>query len=513
MDEKANVNLEENPKEKLAREIAKNMSEKRREKAFDNENSVVKTLSKDDFIKEPVSKTKLLVCGLIGFFVAFLIVFYIGGLIKFDGKFLPNTYINNGNFGGSSKGEAVKLFKIAQNHYVPEEITVIKKDGTIAKISSEKIGYSDNIEKKVNEIYKNQNHYLWFKNLFSYEDFDFSVEYSFDFDKLKDECRRKIIDASSKDEPKNAVILKEGDNFVIEKEIQRTKIASEKEKILLDYVENAVKDGKMDINISNLDCYESPEIVSSDLENACEQLNKLKNCKFTFDFDYQKETLEGKDVLDWITTDFQSIDEPFDVQYELVMEYVENKLSKKYDTYGLNIDRTFNSTSRGTIIVKQGQGNYGWWLDQEKTCNALIDAIKNCKSKAIKPIYYTSTETGYQYVGNKKWRSAKSDIGKTYMEIDLKKQRFWYYENGKKKHSCKISSVKRDKVSNGVYKLWQKAKDKNVGGKKSKYWANISSGGPVLCTVKSDSNIKMSDKDMKYIYEKIPNGTPCIMYW
>lgn len=528
MDNKTNMQVNENPKEQLAREIAKNMSVKRRKNAFDEEEHLaVNNFNKNDFVKEPPSKTKIFVVGLLSFLIAFLVVFYIGGMIKFDGKFLSNTYINSGNFGGLTKDESVKLFESAQNRVVPEEISVTKKDGTVVKISSDKIGYSDNIEEQINEIYKKQNHYLWFVNLFGYDDYDMQVEYSFDFDKLRDECRRKIIDASANDVSKNAIILREGDSFVIEKEIQRTKVASNKEEMLLDYIENAIKDGNMSVDISNIDCYEQPEIVSSDLEMACAKLNKLKDCRFTFNFDYTKETLLGKDILNWITTDMQTKEEPFDVDYESVMKYVEESLAKKYDTYSEYNSRKFNSTSHGTMMIKQGKGCYGWWLDQEKTCKALTNAIKNVKSANIKPIYYTSTATGYEYACNPKWRTAKSDLGNTYIEIDLSKQHLWYYQNGKKKYSCDIVSGSKDKTPAGVYKLWQKAKNKTVDRTKSAYWANISSDGPVLyCDPGqkkfgkniykksgTNGNIKLPAKAIKFIYEKVAKETPCIMYW
>ena len=72
MDNKTNMQVNENPKEQLAREIAKNMSVKRRKNAFDEEEHLaVNNFNKNDFVKEPPSKTKIFVVGLLSFLIAF----------------------------------------------------------------------------------------------------------------------------------------------------------------------------------------------------------------------------------------------------------------------------------------------------------------------------------------------------------------------------------------------------------------------------------------------------------
>ncbi|MGN0601406.1 MAG: L,D-transpeptidase family protein [Oscillospiraceae bacterium] len=534
----------DNSKEEMARTIAKNISAKRREtepEAIYSEDKAHgrKTLKEEDFIpheKKRSSKGKIVLLSIAALVLSFALTFYFVGMAKTSGKFLPQTYINGGNVGGMTKEEASDAFRESQNGVIPKEINIKKFDGSQVSIPADKIGYTDNIDKSVSKLFDSQNHYLWFKNYFSGEKFDLSVEYTFDYDILESELKRRIIDTSLDDESKNASIEKNGDDFVIVKEVQGGKIDSTKESRLLNYIKEQVSQGNVDIDISTLDFYEKPQIVASDLKETCDKLNTLKDIKIVYDFDYTKETLSGKTIIDWITFDENSQD-VFDVDEDKAMAYVE-KLADKYDTYGK--DRTFNSTSRGTIIVKQGEGCYGWWIDQQKTCDALIEAIKAAKTASLKPIYYVNPNSKYEYVCDSKWRTAKTDIGNTYMEVDLKEQHFWYYQNGKLKYECDIVSGYPSESRNtpaGVYRLWYKEKGKTLTGSADgqsyssyvEYWNNISTIGIGLHdaswqngvfggtkykskTWGSHGCINMPLEAAKFVYEKIPMGTPCIIY-
>ena len=65
------------------------------------------------------------------------------------------------------------------------------------------------------------------------------------------------------------------------------------------------------------------------------------------------------------------------------MAYVED-LADKYDTYGK--DREFKTTKRGTITISEGQGCYGWWIDQQKTCDLIVDLVEKGESAETEPV-------------------------------------------------------------------------------------------------------------------------------
>ena len=466
--------------------------------------------------------------------VAVVTGLYFYGMNNAKGKFLENTYINGVDVSGKTQKEAYDL--VVENSVIPDKITLTKLDGSEVTIPFSTIGYKDNVQVTVSQFFSQQNHYTWFKNKFKQTDYDFSSVFSYDKDKLKDAIRRKVIEAPGTSEPQDAYIKKTDDGFVIVDEVKGDKVDADKLDLLYDYVEGFVESGEYNVDLSKVNCYQDPEVLSEDLEDQLDKLNSLYDIEINNDFNYTTETLTGSEIIDWITFDKDDPTSGYTVDEDKAMEYVE-KLAEKYDTYGK--DRKFKSTSRGEITVPAGEGCYGWWIYQDKTCEQLIEIIEEGSSANIEPIYYKNPDSAYEYVCNPEWRTADSDIGSTYCEVDLKEQHFWYYKNGKLKYECDIVSgmpTAERNTPEGVYKVWYKEKDKVLKGSLSTgetwstpvtYWNNISTfgiglhdatwhpyfGGDRYKYAGSHGCINMPFDAAKYVYENIDLGTPVVMYW
>lgn len=466
--------------------------------------------------------------------VAVVTGLYFYGMNNAKGKFLENTYINGVDVSGKTQKEAYDL--VVENSVIPDKITLTKLDGSEVTIPFSTIGYKDNVQVTVSQFFSQQNHYTWFKNKFKQTDYDFSSVFSYDKDKLKDAIRRKVIEAPGTSEPQDAYIKKTDDGFVIVDEVKGDKVDADKLDLLYDYVEGFVESGEYNVDLSKVNCYQDPEVLSEDLEDQLDKLNSLYDIEINYDFNYTTETLTGSEIIDWITFDKDDPTSGYTVDEDKAMEYVE-KLAEKYDTYGK--DRKFKSTSRGEITVPAGEGCYGWWIYQDKTCEQLIEIIEEGSSANIEPIYYKNPDSAYEYVCNPEWRTADSDIGSTYCEVDLKEQHFWYYKNGKLKYECDIVSgmpTAERNTPEGVYKVWYKEKDKVLKGSLSTgetwstpvtYWNNISTfgiglhdatwhpyfGGDRYKYAGSHGCINMPFDAAKYVYENIDLGTPVVMYW
>lgn len=529
-------NKNQSSKEEMARIIAKNMTANRRQSNFQTSLNVDFYENMPKKQNKKSGKAKIISVIVLVLVLSFAAAFYLYGMSKTNDKFLPNTKINGTNIGGKTPKEVYDMIMKSDDIGIPSKITLVKFDGSEVDIDVKSIGYTDNVSDSVSKFYNEQNHYLWFVGLFKGDDYSFTPEYSFDKDKLDDQIQRRIIDASVDSIPKNASIEKNNDGFVVVKERQGGKIDSSKENVLVDYVHQGIADGLSRIDLSEVDCYEKPEITAEQLADTCRKLNDLSSVQLTFDFNYTKEVLKGSEFADWIILDGLKADETFRVDEDKAMKYVE-KLAEKYDTYGK--DRTFKSTSRGVITVSAGKGCYGWWIDQEKTCNAIVKAIKACKSSQVEVIYYVNPYSHYEYTCNPDWRTEKNDIGSTYIEVDLKKQHLWYYQNGKKKYECDIVSgmpTEERNTPEGVYKLWIKEKNKVLRGSLSTgetwetpvtFWNNISTfgvglhdatwhpsfGGTRYKQYGSHGCINMPYKAAEYVYKNVPMGTPVVMYW
>ncbi len=506
-----------------------------------------------------------------------LTVAYFVGRARYTGRFLPNTYINNIDVGGKTLSEAQLLFDDTDDSTC---IVVNRRDGGKVSVPLKDFGYKNDSKERVKELFDKQDSGSWFMGYITKSDYSFEATPSFDRDKLK--LMLKTSDWGSA-ENKNAYITLEDSGFEIVPEVQGDNMDYS---LLESYVLDRFDNKQYESDAESSGCYIAPEIKSEDLENKLEKLNKIydlkvnnsrysyisssltdealvklisdsegtldnKYAKFkeavdsldsvaylsiTYDFDYTTETLEGDKLLDMIEIDPKTFE--ITANRDKAMKYVEY-LAEKYDTY--NTERKFKATLQGKITVPTSDdAKYGWWIDQEKTCDQLCELLAEGQIvENIDPIYY---EDGYySYTGVEEARTAKDDIGKTYIEIDLMAQHLWYYIDGKLDFEADIVSGQTTSLARttlpGVYKLWSKdtnhrMKDTNADGESwdttCAFWNNISLcgigmhdsqwrgnfvGGTIYKYNGSHGCINMTYNSAKYIYDNVPIGTPVVMYY
>lgn len=509
--------------------------------------------------------------------IAATCIIYFIGRARYTGKFLPNTYINNTDVSGKTLTEAQEVFDKTENNSV---ITVIKRDGSKVEIPFTDFDYKNNSKDKVKEILDKQDPSSWFMGYAAKSDYYFEADPIYDRDKMI--LLLKTADwGSAKNE--DAKIVLEESGYEIVPEVQGDDMEYQK---LEDYVLKNFDKGTYTSEAAASGCYIEPEIKEADLESKCEKLNKIYDLKInnsgydyvqrnltdevleklinddestldnkyntfkeavdsidtvaymkiTYDFDYTTETLEGQELVDMIELDPKTFE--ISANRDKAMKYVE-KLAEKYDTFGK--DRKFHATLQGDITVEDSDdARYGWWIDQERTCDALVEMLEAGQTiENVDPIYY---EDGYfVYTGVEEARTAKDDIGKTYIEIDLMAQHLWYYKEGKLDFETDIVSGQTTTLARttlpGVYKLWSKdtnhrMKDTNADGDSwdvtCAFWNNVSLcgiglhdsqwrgnylGGEIYKWQGSHGCINMNYNGAKYIYDNVPLGTPVVMYY
>lgn len=477
------------------------------------------------------------ICSVVGVVLVAAGGIYLWGMNSYKDRFLENTYINGVDVSGKTKAEAYQL--VSEQSPIPDALTVTKKDGSTFSIKLSEIGYNNNTQTLVTQYYTQQNHYSWFTSTMKRTDFSFDSKFKYDKSKLEKVLKRKVLDSQSTKEPEDAYIKKDDDNsYVVVKETTGDAVDESKIDELYSYVEEQLDGFSFDVDISQADCYQKPKITADMLEDTCQKLNNLNDIEITFDFIYTTETLKGDTIMDWITFDDDNSDVGYTVDEDKAMAYVED-LADKYDTFGK--DREFKTTKRGTITISEGQGCYGWWIDQQKTCDLIVDLIEKGESAETEPVYYVNPDSAYEYTCNKDWRTADKDYGDTYIEVDLTAQHLWYYKDGKLTMESDIVSGYPSKSRNtpgGVYKLWYKEKGKTLRGSADgqsyasyvDYWNNVSTIGIGLhdaswqngnfggsryksSTWGSHGCINMPLDKARYVYEKIDMGTPVFMYW
>lgn len=450
---------------------------------------------------------------------------YYVGRSDYDGKFLANTYINDVDVSGKTVAEAQHM--LARDD-LPAALTVVKQDGGKVVVKLEDFGYSYDTDEQIQSLYDNVDHNGWLSALSKEERLTFEDTASYDKDKLKS----LLEDAdwgSAKNE--NAEILETDSGFEIKDAVQGDEMEYKK---LQDYIISSVDSGKFQLEAADSDCYIKPEITAEDLQGECDMLNSVYNMEINYDFDYTKEKLTGKKLMDMVELDENGV---ITADPDKAMKYVEY-LAEKYDTY--NTERKFHATIQGDITVPiSDDAKYGWWIDQQRTCDQLVDMLELGESvESVDPIYYETG--GYVFTGYEKARTKDDDIGKTYIEIDLTNQKFWYYKNGKKVKECDIVSGQTTSAARttlpGVYKVWDKAtnyrmKDTNADGDSwdttCAYWTRVAIcgiglhdsqwryafGGNIYKYNGSHGCINMPLEYAKFVHDKVPMGTPVVMYY
>ena len=473
-----------------------------------------------------------LICGIAAatIVVVTLLIYFIGKAYYSD-KFLSNTFINDKDVSGKTLEQAYDLLGADD---LPAKLTVTTISGKNVDIKMTDIDYKLSAKDSIDEFYKDRKKTSWFGALVGKKNYEYIATASYDKAKL-DEIIKKTEWGSGKTVDAQVILNEDGTGYSVVPEVQGDTVVDMDR--LIGIINTAAANGSTKVVLDqDSGVYEMPVIKASDVQEKCDKMNAIFNMSITYDFDYTTETLTGDRLMQMLDV---HEDQSYDVDEDKVMEYVEY-LADKYDT--LNKKRKFHATLQGDITVPPSiDAKYGWWIDQQKTCDELVQLLYEGKNvDSLKPFYHEDP-CGFVYTGVEGARSADDDIGDTYLEIDLTDQHCWYYKDGKLEYECYIVSgqttTRTRTTFPGVYKLWSKAenyrmKDRNADGDewdvKCSYWNNVSLcgigmhdsqwrggnvGGEIYKWNGSHGCINMTYDGAKYIYDNVEIGTPVVMYY
>lgn len=442
-----------------------------------------------------------------------LIVVYLLISLFFNNAFLPNTYINDVNYGWNSV-ENVE-FKII-NNTTPDSLELIKNDGLSENVDLSKLEYEVTLNTDLNDILKTQNSFAWIINLFNKENYKADVRVSFNTENIDDIINNlKCVTSQKASPPQDAYIEKTENGYVVVPETEGSLINKEALKSAIIY---ALDNNISSINLTDEECYEKASVTteSEEIKKFVNLIDNINNLTITYDFADRQEVLNSEQINKWISIDGIEIN----VDESKVKQYITN-LAYKYDTY--LTDREFVTTAGETITV--GGGIYGWQTDISASTEALIETIKACESVTIEPIYKISglcRET--------------NDIGNTYVEVSIDDQHMWYYKNGELIVETDVvtglPNGKRD-TPKGVFCIWSREKSRYLGtyddeGYSSfvNYWMPIDwtgvglhdakwrtkFGGNIYKTNGSHGCVNTPYDAVEKIFNNCVTGTPVVIY-
>lgn len=442
-----------------------------------------------------------------GLLLVLLIFIYIMGLYFFKDRFMPRTFVNGHDFGLTKISEFEKNYEDLSRNF---ELEILSKDKNLNdKITAKEINYIDSIGSALID----QTPFYW--PVASLINKNYEVDYNLNYDeKALDEKIANLKAIKGEDtESTDAKIVFDKGEFKVEDEVHGNFIKRDELKnAILNHF--ADKDEKLDLEKENL--YIEPKI-KADSDYIKKQLASYKDLyskKIIFDFDDRKEEVTGQDIIAMYS---KSDDGSLVLDEEKVAHFVE-KLAAKYDTY--RTSRIFNATGVGT--VKVDGGIYGWLTDRPKTREVVVAALEKNEAVTVKPVYRQDA------VSRK-----KDDIGKTYIEVDLARQKLWYYNNGKMELETNVVTGNPNHgngTPTGTDRIWSRERDRYLTGEtyrsKVSYWAPInwsgiglhdaswrsSFGGNIYRSGGSHGCINIPPAVMKNLYPKTFTGMPVIVY-
>lgn len=337
-----------------------------------------------------------------------LLIAYLVTSIYFTKHLYFGSKINGSDVSGKTVEEIKSEMTAELNKYT---LTIKERGGKTEQIKASDINLKYMSDEKFKNIKDGQKPLKWGVALFSKKNYDMSTDITYDKKLLaKNIDSLNCLAESNITEPKEPSIKYSDNGYVIVDEVKGNKINKD---AVVKLVEESITKKKPTIDLESANCYINPKFTSKSekVVKARDMLNKYVSSKITYTFVDNKETLDSSKIKTWV-----KVDENFDVTLdeEKISGYVRS-LGDTYNTYGKT--RSFRTSSGNTINVSGG--DYGWQINISKEVQALSEAIKSGQTITKEPAYSRNANS-----------HGSSDIGNTYVEVDMTKQHMWYYKNG-----------------------------------------------------------------------------------
>ena len=333
------------------------------------------------------------------------------GFAYYGDHLMPHTYVDDMDVSNMTASDASGMGRTSR-WYV-----TITDAGETMTIDSKDIDFQAK-EIPFDEIIASQDRLSWPLYAVGSKQEHIEREISYDRDKLDalvSELNCVSGDGRTESQDATAEYDEESGRYVVKKEVIGDKVDKDK---LLDEIEARIVDFEpVAIDISELDVYCDPPNVTSDDETLNEQVDKLNHCldtviHYTIDGVEDAETVDASLIHEWV-----SLDENEEIALdEDAMRKWLSEIGKKYDTVGTM--RTF-TRSDGSRTYEVSGGDYGWITDEATELGKL------------KGYVLSGDEQSVEFSTKQSARGAKGDeLGDTYLEIDLGRQRVYYVKDG-----------------------------------------------------------------------------------
>lgn len=457
---------------------------------------------------------------LISFAVAFVLLLLFYGYVayKYSKGFSYGTYINGVPCYGKTMAQinTELLNKIGQY----EGLRIYDEDRKEYFISAEDVLLKYDFTNKLTLMKNAQSPLLWIKNLinpaninilpdisYNEELFD-TVVYDLDFFTHVPEENRVIRI--------NKTLLNGYELINMRENVLNEEYAN---KLIYDAFANF----DTSLDLAQKGCYRNLS-TTEEMRNEIElfkKIEKFQDRNIVFIMGEDRESIDRSNAWRFMKKD-ENGNFLFDENGDIVVDEEElllfvDELADKYDTYG--VPRKFKTTQGRTVYVEGG--NYGNKLDREAEKEYLLEAFKSGVNEEHEPTYEYEVPI-----------KGLNDMGDTYIEIDITYQRMYYYEDGELIVDTPIvtGNIPGHATIRGTYFIYNHRQNTVLVGPDYRsfvyYWLGVYKGygihdaswrsefgGQIYKGNGSHGCINTPYANIKIMWERVEDGTPCILFY
>lgn len=420
-----------------------------------------------------------------------------------EGRFFPGTRVNQLDLSLMKRKEAAEYF----SNWKQEEflLTLQDKEGNLEILTGKDIhlGY----EPDFSEVPKLDSFFILF-SLGEKKDYILKGKLFYDDAAVRDFAKNYAATHSTEEKPRGKFLTAyvPGAGYLIGDEKKGGKISEE---ALEKAIQNAINEGKNFIKLEDAGVYEEADKVEG-LENLQEEKNNALPGVIRYNFSGEVIELNSDTTLSWFKDGGEELDNG------QVKQFVK-KLKTYTDTSG--VARSFK-TEDGRILSLGGK--YGFSMSEKKEIKKLTDSLL-ARENIVRDAEYEMVALA---------RGAE-DIGNTYVEVDIGRQKIFYFENGELQLSsdCVTGNVaRRHGTPDGVYSLSYKAKNATLKGPdyeaKVNYWMPFNRGigfhdalwrnrfgGSIYRNAGSHGCINLPFSSAQDLFQKVYQGIPVVCHF
>ena len=385
-----------------------------------------------------------------------LILAYFAMVLLSRYYFIPGTIINGVNY---SFKTPVYVENQMKSDPVDYSLELIFRNDKSELITGQNIGLAYDYYTSIMEVKNSQNPFLWFS---IYKGKEYTVERTLSF---KEEQLDRVLAGlyELKDEnmiaPENPVIEMD-EEFNIHAIMKEPGTTIKDIEGLKRRIARAIQDEETFIDVDAEGFYALPKfpVDGYKVQSCLDYCNEIADLKIYYMYGDCEIPFTRRMLFDTI-----KISDTFN--YAISLDRVEGVLKRYsylHDTYGK--DRVFRTHSRQYINVTDA--DYGWEINIEEEADLLYSDLIHKRNVSRTPIF---SHEGFVYTED------KSDIGDTYVEVDLTNQMCYVFQEGAMTMSspCVTGNVNRGNATpTGLYYIYYKQSPSLLTGGETPVWVD-----------------------------------------